>query len=197
MNTDMSRQTRTVFVFRNLLEVWWPTVKNDTFFCCCFSKHLLEGILLFSQLAGVQNLSFLVDRLVPFRVSVHFCEAFLGYGTPKPTPTQSFCQQKIPTSKPKDQRKFRRPMLRSWNKWKPCIASSKPINPRWALLGFTFSVLLVLGNVFFFWGGVWWNSKDVGVGRLYGQCVCFFSFFSRGDRCVWFKKWLKKDCFWS
>ena len=233
MNTDMSRQTKTVFVFRFLLEIWWPTVKNDTFFCCClkapnmwnfvsfpaplpytysFTKkrksrykstkapEKTESVILPQRKMGkkVAKQTFSTFLFCGpwgpfFPVSPSFSRIIFGVWDPKPTPTNL-----QPTKKSQlrsEKRKFRRPMLRSWNKWKPCIASSKPINPRPPWVSRRFCTRCVWWNVFFFWGGVWWNSKDVGVGRLYVLCVVFFVFFPVWDRCVWFKSGWKRTVF--
>lgn len=111
-----------------------------------------------------------------------FSRIIFGVRDPIPTPNPNLQPTKNPNFEAEKIRKFRRPMLRSWNKWKPCIASYKPINPRPpCLFHVVFSV--VFGeNVFFFCGGVWWNAKDVGAGIA----------------AVWFKRWLKKRTgFWS
>lgn len=93
-----------------------------------------------------------------------FSRNMFGVWDPKPTPTNL-----LPTEK----RKFRRPMLRSWNKWKPCIASYKPINPRWAS-GFTSLQYSLCWENVGFWGGFGETQRMSEWEDCIGLCVFFF-----------------------
>lgn len=101
MNTDMSRQTRTVFVFRNSLEVWWPTVKNDTFFVVVFPSTFWKEFCCFPSSPGYKTFPswWTVWSLSGSRFI--FAKHFWGMGPPYQPQTQICCPQKIPTSKPK------------------------------------------------------------------------------------------------
>lgn len=128
--------------------------------------------------------TFFVDLGVPFFGWNPFIFAKHVWGMgPQTNPNQSAANRK---------RKFRRPMLRSWNKWKPCIASYKPINPRWAS-GFTSLQYSLCWENVGFWGGFGETQRMSEWEDCIGLCVFFF--FSRGDRCVWFKSGWKKWLF--